>query len=363
MSHATPPAGSAKAHKNRVTMQDIARRCNVSTITVSRAMASPHLVREPTRLRILEAAREMEYTYNVIARTFRSGSKQFFGLIAPVPNDSQFLSIIRATQEALSREGLQTLLGLTALDTQTELGLIDQYTQLRSGGIVLYGVTCGLMDRYCERLAASSVPIVLAGDFVENERCHSIGYDLAESCREAVLHLTALGHRRIAFQCGPEERSCRAASRLRGYRRALEAAGLEFIPELVARTEAGLEPAEEDHLLLGYMLMERMLALKNRPTAMVFAADPFALGGMLAVQAAGLAVPRDFSLVSTREYAFGNRLPQRLTTTRVPGDEVAELTVDFLKKCARGELSAPYRRCLHSKLIVGDTSSVPRHMA
>lgn len=353
-------SGQAKAAPPSVTMEDIASHCRVSAITVSRVFTTPHLVREHTREKILCAARELGYSYNELAGTLRKRHTPFIGLITTVANDSQFLTIIRATQQYATDNGLQTLLGLSELNTGTELGLIKRYMQLRARGLVIYGPTNELLAQHGDRLIQASTPVVVVGEMVDDERCHCIGHDLAGACAEMTRHLLHMGHRRIGFQCGPDTVSRRAMLRQKGYTEALQTHGIEPEMALIARTSAGLDIHEEDHIGLGYTLMERFLHLPRRPTAVIFASDPFALGGLLALRDAGLHVPQDMSVVSTQEYPFSAKIHPALTTMRVPCADIARLTISFLGMCGASTPGTPFRHCLPTQLIPGD-STAPRH--
>ena len=341
------------------TMEDVAALCRVSKITVSRAFVAPHLVREQTRNRIFKAAEELGYTYNVLASALRTGSSPFIGIVATVANDSQFRSLIHATQTCAAQSGLQTLLGLTELNPHTELALIDRYIQYRASAIVLYGPTTHLLRENLRRVVSSPSPIVVVGEKINRPDCHCIGYDISETVRVMAEHLLAMGHRRIGLQCGPYTISTRAAARLGGYSAALKAYGLETDPTLIGHTRGGMGKGEDDHMELGYRIAEYMLSLDPRPTAIIFASDPFAAGGILALKNAGLRIPEDMSVCSTMEYQFSSHLTPQLTTTRIDFEKIARHTLDFLHECTQHFPRAILQRQIDTQLVLKASTAPP----
>ena len=342
-----------------VTMQQIADLCHVSKITVGRTFLHPEQVRPRTRQRILETAEKLGYTYNALAATLGQSRKPFVGLIASSGNDSQFKSILRATQSMIREEGLDLLLGNTELSSREENLLINRYIQYQALGIVMYGITLETLQQ-SQLLRNSACPILLVGDSVTDDKINWAGVDIYRASYQMTEYLIRFGHRDIAFLCGRHDISYRSSRRFQGYRDSLEQYGIPFRPENVLITDSDLNTKENDIISSGYQAMDRILHLPVRPTAVMFPSDMFALGGLLHTQMQGLDVPGDISIVSMHEYTLSSWIRPSLTTIRVPEEDIAGLTIDFFREILAGSFPSGWHRMLPTELVIRDSCAAPR---
>jgi DNA-binding LacI/PurR family transcriptional regulator len=143
--------------------------------------------------------------------------------------------------------------------------------------------------RVCEQIGEEGFPCVVVGDRFENGKVSYIYSDSRESSREAVEHLLALGHTRIAMATNVVDDSDHA-DRVAGYREAIQSAGSEGDPRLILRV-----PATPDG---GTQLIRRLASLPGgRPTA-AYIADPMsAVGAMNEALRTGIRIPQDLSIV------------------------------------------------------------------
>jgi LacI family transcriptional regulator len=158
---------------------------------------------------------------------------------------------------------------------------------------------------------AQSMPVVVVGRSIPGLRC--LGIDNAQGAYEGTRHLIELGHRRIAHIAGPQSHRD-AIERLRGYRRALEGAGLSFDPALVVEGDY-LEPS-------GLLAVEALLARGALFTAIFAANDQMAYGANVALYRRGIRVPHDVSLVGFDDLPSSSYFTPPLTTVRQPGLEM-----------------------------------------
>src|SRR5579884_2527362 len=178
---------------------------------------------------------------------------------------------------------------------------------------------------YLPLLSELNVPIVLIDNQYPGEFVHSICIDDRTGARLAVNHLIQLGHRRIAYlgdQFGLESDK----NRLGGYREALEAAGIACPPELVVNGD-GKAPG-------GRVAMDRLLALRDLPTAVFCYNDMSAVGALRSIYDAGLRVPQDISVAGFDDLPIASYLQPALTTVRQPkiemGRQAAQMLLDLL---------------------------------
>ncbi|MNU90133.1 Catabolite control protein A [compost metagenome] len=158
---------------------------------------------------------------------------------------------------------------------------------------------------------------MLAYNHHPDHPCVSVNSELAVA--DVVTHLATLGHRHIAMVSGLLSASDRAQQRCRGYARGMEQAGLRAQPVLQVPFVAA---APE---VLGEALNSQV-----RPTALVCSNDLLAIRSIRAAHLAGLAVPRDLSVVGFDGIALGQDLTPQLSTVVQPNADIGRHSVELL---------------------------------
>ncbi|MBW1712826.1 MAG: LacI family DNA-binding transcriptional regulator, partial [Deltaproteobacteria bacterium] len=272
----------------RTTMHDIAHRAGVSPATVSRTIHSPHLVRPETRERVRRIMEASGYVYDAVAGEMSRKKTSVIGLIIPTVKSSIFARSTHGIQEKAQAEGFSVIIGNTNYKPQTEADLLRLFQERRVAGLILTGIAPG-MKRLVQDLPERGTPCVVTWETFNNEAINYVGFDNFKAAYLATQHLLSLKHRRVGLICGPFSKVERVGQRLNGYRAALQDHGLEYDPELVI---------EKDYTLIeGKEAMQRLLALRPRPTAVFAASDVLAMGALTAARESGLRVPEDISLV------------------------------------------------------------------
>ncbi|EYD74103.1 transcriptional regulator [Rubellimicrobium mesophilum DSM 19309] len=273
------------------TLRDLSRHLGLSVTQVSRALNNHSDVSETTRERVQAAARELGYQPNVSARRLVTGRSGMLGLVLPdvppEPEDSMFVQIVGGLSQHLSRLGRQFVLHIA--DPKDDI--VEVYRRLTSGGAIDGFVLLDpeLKDRRVAFLRQAGVPFVIHGRIEEPHDYPFYDIDNRGVAETLTRLLIDAGHRRIAFLNGPRGRTY-AVSRRQGYRSALADAGL--------REEAGLHRfgpmSEGAGLLAGAELWGPQ---GPRPTGVVCGSTRIAAGLLRALEALGLDVPGDVSVV------------------------------------------------------------------
>lgn len=303
------------------TVADVARKAGVSPGIVSRLLnEDPTLrVREATRVRVVAAARALDYTPNAAARALRKASAGMIGLAVHDTTNPIFGEIIAGAQSAATAAGFALMLA----DVHPLASDEQSFRRLLSSGAVdgLLLQRAGTEDdALIARIAQGRVPTVLLNDS-ETGPLSSVWVDDELAARMSTEHLLALGHRNIAL-LQLQVTADRAERRRRGWEAALHAAGLPAPDELVV---AGGHAPET-----GYVGMQRLIAIDPKPTA-VFAANVMAaVGAVRAAADAGLRVPEDISIAALHDLSFGDYTTPRLTIARLPLFEMGERAIGIL---------------------------------
>lgn len=306
-----------------ITLKEIATALGVSTMTVSRAINNRPNVDGETRRRILDAARKMGYTPNLIAKSLVSNRTFTIGVVVPEISHSFFPEVVHSIEEVAKSQHYHILLSTTSDDFDTERRSIDLLRSKRVDGILLSSSLKAPDTRYYRNLISSGFPIVFFDRYLNGLGASCIGMDDRLAAQTMTTHLLTLGHRSIGFLCGSSFVSV-SQERLEGVRAALASQGVQ-IP---AKWIVGKGFYERD----GFQAMRSVLALPadQRPTAVVAVNDPVAIGAMAAVKAAGLAVPTDMAVVGFSDDIRAELLDPPLTTIRQPKAEIGLLAATKL---------------------------------
>jgi LacI family transcriptional regulator len=342
-----------------VTIKHVAAEAGVSLQTVSRVINGGPNVRAEVQKRVRNAIDKLGYVPSLAAR--RMGGTRSYLLLALNDRD-------RTIDGWRSGDGTdwvdQMLLGgmlkcaeheyrmifelVDTHDARVERAINGALAQLHPDGVILtppHGDNPVITDL----LAAKKIPFASIGStrgpgFV-------VGMDDAEAAKVATDYLISLGHRRIGFISGSEEYALSGA-RVEGYRRALRIAGLAVDPALVAGGDFTFAS--------GTAATRDLLALDERPTAIVASSDQMSLAAMQVAQSSGLRVPRDLSIVSFDDTPIVKFSTPALTAIRQPIAPMTACAAEMLIRAANGEPVADTRRTLPFELIVRASTIAPQ---
>jgi DNA-binding LacI/PurR family transcriptional regulator len=324
-------------------MQQVAERAGVSLALVSLVMREAPNVSDHRRRLVLDAAAQLGYRPNVLARNLASRRTDTIGVVLNDLHNPFFAGLVDGIQAACDEAGHHILIGNGKRSRAGEAEITETFLQFRVDGIVMAGAT---MAMSAIEAAAASTKVVLVGRTSRSTVIDSVNTDDVLGARLAVDHLVALGHRRIAHIDGGT--GAGSAARRRGYSKAMTDHGLSD-QITIARgdfTESG-----------GYRGAHELLERPNRPTAVFAANDLSAAGALDCVEDAGLTVPDAVSIVGYDNTALAAMKHISLTTVNQPTDELGRLAVSFLLERLRHDHAKPVHHVVAPTLVVRHTSS------
>ena len=325
-----------------VTIKDVARAAGVSPATVCRALSTPELVRPTTRERVLKLAGELGYHPNRAARGLITGRTGNIGLIVPDLANPFFPAIVKAVQNRARESDYSVFLADTDEDPSVEAELVRALSK-QVDGIVLCSPRMSEEDL---RSVAGETPMVLLNRRVG--RMPAVTVDNLDGMRQAVAHLSALGHRRIAYVAGPRM-SWSNRERVRGLRAVSAAAGIEVVDvgNVVPQFSGGVAAAD--------------LVLAAGVTAVVAYNDLIALGLLSRFDARGVSVPSGISVIGFDDIVLAGMVNPPLTTIAQPKEQTGRAGVDLLLQLMEEpDRAGVARRELTSQLMVrGSTGPAP----
>lgn len=339
----TGPSNDAGGERVQpVRLRDVAAAAGVDASVASRVLNrdSRLSIRPETRLRVLDVAARMNYRPNRAARALKTARTMAVGMLVPDLGNPAFAVI------ALGAERRAASAGYALFVSRGSFPESLFQLQGRVDGVLVAAATS---DAAYRRALLGDLPAVLVNRKEPGDLASVIVDDEAGAAL-AVGYLAELGHRRIAHVAGPQNADT-ARRRLRGYRAALQASGIDVQPEWIA--EAAFDEAA------GHLAATRLLRLRPRPTALFAANIRIAIGTLSAVRRAGLRIPDEVAVVGFDDTPLAAHLGPPLTTVRMPLEELGSIAVETLFEEMSGKRAESVTVTISPELVVRASSGPP----
>jgi LacI family transcriptional regulator len=357
----------------RVSIKDVAARAGVSFQTTSKVLNGGGSVSSETRQRILDVATELGYVPNAVARSLVSRSTCTIGVVAGDLSDYVLAQFVVGAEREARRQGHCVVIG--SIDPYGEDG--ERYVRMllerRVDGILLAAPQMEENPRVGEivrgRIPAVSIHHVPGGGV------STVGSDHAQTGYLATSHLLGLGRRRVATITVRRTRRV-SHSRLAGYRRALDEAGVPDDPALVEDgTLRGRDPGDvrepacsaSNEMMAevegGYDATHRLLRRASEIDAIFAQTDMMAVGVLSALHDLGRRVPDDCAVVGCDDIPIAARTVPPLTTIHLPVYETGNEAMRLLLRRIAEPSEEPERVTLPVHLIQRVSCGAARAMA
>ena len=309
--------------KDNITSQHVARLAQVSQSAVSRAYTPGASVSSHTRARVMDAARQLGYRPNAIARSLTTKRSRMIAVVMSQLDNQFYPLVLEKLSQRLSSDGYHVLLFITARDESD--GVLAEILQYQVDGIVMAStVLSSALARDCARAGS---PVVLFNRMTkraahEDHPASAVTSDNEAGGRMAARHLHAGGHQRIAYIAGLEESSTNL-DRERGFRDELALLGSRIHARAVG-----------NYSVDGAQLAARQLFANaaDRPDAVFVGSDQMALAVMDVLRTElHLSIPDDVSVIgfdNVPQSAWG---AYQLTTIEQPIEQMVEATATLLQ--------------------------------
>jgi DNA-binding LacI/PurR family transcriptional regulator len=286
---------------SRTTIADVAREAGVTKATVSHALSGNRPISEETRTKVLAAAEKLNWVPSQSARALATRRANAIAVVLArdpevIANDSFFPAFIAGVESVLATTETALLLQVVP-DRAAEERAYRTLTHGRADGALLLDLRTD--DWRVPFLDGLGLPTVLVGAYDRPTRFSCVRTDDAAPVREIIARLRADGHERIAHVSGP----------------------LDYVHSK-ARAEAFVEAIGDDELLLegdftaasGRTRTAELLALPDRPTAILYSNDTMAIAGLSYARSQGLAIPRDLAISGFDDDHLSAHLSPALTS-------------------------------------------------
>jgi LacI family transcriptional regulator len=335
-----------------VRLKDIAARAGVSLMTASKAMRDASDVSAQTRTRIRLLAQQMGYVPNSMAQGLRNRTTRLLGLVLPTVANPIVAGTISAIEEGAHEWGCDLFLAYTLNSPEREEACIRRLLARRVDGLFIFPVyrlapTAAIYDVLLQR----QTPTVILGQRAPFcTQFHNVESDDLGGSSHMTRHLLELGHKRIAFLCGPPGAPW-AQERLEGYRRALRQEQIELDDQLIFTAGATMEEGGKAAL--------QMLNESVSMTAIQAANDLVAMGAANVFLNQGIKIPHELSIGGFGNILMSEHFRVPLTTVRQPKFRLGAAGMELMQKLLRGE--RPPSKRLPATLIVRASTSAHQH--
>jgi LacI family transcriptional regulator len=329
---------------------DVAREARVSVFTVSAVINKTGRVSATLGRRVEAAIDKLNYRPNLLARSLAKQQTHTLGMVVTDIANPFFPAIVRAAEDAAQEAGYSVLLCNSDDKQDKEALYLELLLSKRVDGIILNKTPSALSIAQRRMLAETKAPVVLLMRTCPGLKTDVVQTDDRQGAIDAISHLARIGHKKIAFVSGPLNVS-NARARRQGYRKALEACGLEYVPDLQFEGDYRIESGHRAGLAL----------LPHRPDAVLVTNYLMTVGFMSAADEIGMRCPEDFALVSFDDYPWLGCFRPRLTTIELPKYELGATAVRLLLERIQGKRSHPVTVSLLPQLRVRESCGFMLH--
>jgi LacI family transcriptional regulator len=322
------------------TIKDVAKKANVGVGTVSRVINNHPSVSDEIRKRVLLAIEELNYKPNAIARSLKIKSTKTIGVIIPDISSAFYPEIVRGIEDVAKDYNYNIILLNTDLKRDKEKEALNMLKEKKADGILFISNT--INKNLKKEFKNTGIPIVLISTKDVDNEFHSVTIDNELASYSAVKYLINLGHKRIAMISGEKNDPNAGIPRLEGYKRALKESGIEADENLIFYGNYKFKS--------GYDAMQKILKLKDKPTAIFAASDTMAVGAASCAMQRGFNIPDDFSLVGFDGVELAEYFYPPITTVKQPRYEMGTKGMEILIKLMKGE-EAPKNMVLSYEIV------------
>ena len=338
---------SMTKRKSPPTLSEVARAAGVGTTTVSRVINGGDRVSPKTLAKVRRVIEAMGYMPNQAARVLKGDRTKTIGLIIPTIADPFFSSCAEAAQVVARANDSLLIVTASHNDPRIEIENLNVLVSHRTDGLILAPANSrstalrDLLDRL-------SVPVVTMDRPVIGSHVASVVTDNFKGAHLATQHLIGHGYKRIACLTG-ESTLFTIQERIRGYRAAVEAAGLSYELDTSIKDYKSAEYAIES-MLGGANPPDALFTLKNGATIFVYEA----------LQKLGIPVPKKVALLGFDDFELASTLRPSISVVQQPVEEIGRVTAEMLFDQLLGTHNAEVSGPRHMKHVTLETRLIQR---
>ena len=331
----------------QIKLSDIAKRLNVSSVTVSKSLRGHPDISAETVKKVKAVAKELGYVPNFMARNLSSKNSKMIGVIVPKIAHFFFSTVIESVYDVAFENGYEIVLTVSQENPEREILHIQSLLSMRVDGLII-SVTENTIDyTIFDTIRKMGLPITFIDRIIPLKEFNTIVNDDYSGAFTATEQAIQCGYKKLGTIGGFQHTNI-GRDRLKGFKDALKKYKLPIYPEKIIL--GGF--SDED----GYKGFMKMYSSGNLPEFILAVSFPVALGIYKAANELGLSIPKDFDIICFGNAGFNQFLVPKMTIIDQPaagmGRAAVELTLENIR-------NAEYFQAKHikmpTKLILGET--------
>ena len=325
------------------TIKDIAQKTGLGLATIS-SYLNGGKVREPNRVLIEQAIKELHYEVNETARNMRTNKTRTVGMIVPDLTNEFYAGIVSETETVLRNHGYATIICDCRNDLKLEAEAAEFLSRKRVDAVIDIPIESD--GSHLHLFKDGNVPILLIDREIKDLNCDCVLVDDAAAAKNAVNSLMKMGHTRIGILCGPED-VYTASERLKGFRAAYSETSHRLKEDWIAHCGYTIEESAQ--------AMGQLMRKCPELTAVFVANYELTVGAILGVNELGLRIPKQLSIIGFDNTEFAKAVTPKLSIVKRPVKEIAEKAAETILNRLGGDKETPQTWYLQATTIDGES--------
>jgi LacI family transcriptional regulator len=335
--------------KKEVTIYDIAKKLNLSTTTISRALRDNPTIGKKTRKKIHEVAKKLGYRHNTFASSLRNQKTNTIGIILHELKSSFITSVLSGIEKITTEAGYNLIITHSSESFEKEIENANNLYHKRVDGIIAsLAFNTTDLDHF-KQFEEKHIPVIFFDRVDESGNYPKVIIDNYKGGYQATQHLIDQGCKRIAMVTATLQRNV-YSQRHKGYMEALEKNNIPYKKDYVLvkdlSDQSGIEAALQ------------ILKMKPMPDGLFITNDYSAAVCMHKLKEHGIRIPEDIAIVGFNNDSICNVVDPQLTTIDYPGIEIGEITARNLINHLKGvsNINGINTNIVRSDLIIRKSS-------
>ncbi len=316
--------------KNRIKLEDIANKLNLSIATVSRALDQNPRVKQSTREKVIQTANDMGYMPNQIAKSLSSGKTNIIGVIIPRYDEPFFIEVCRGIDHYVSTHNYKILISSSRNSFDSEVENLASFERGLVDGIILSPTHETKTFSHIKNVINAGIPVVLFDNIIEEMHgADHVLIDDKKAAFSAVEFFIKKGKKQIAFIGGAKEKKV-FKDRFEGYKKALNTYNIPMNQNLILHCNS--LDRKSDNIEINSFFNSPQI----KPDAVFTCTDNYGLLTMKTLLKLGYKIPEDISVIGFGDLGLADVFVPSLTCVAQPsfemGQKVAELLINQLSE-------------------------------
>lgn len=329
-----------------LTLRDVSEASGVSEMTVSRVLRNRGDVSQPTREKVLQAAKDLGYVPNKIAGALASQRVNLVAVVIPSLSNMVFPEVMTGISETLDGTGLQPVVGVTNYSPEQEEKVLYEMLSWRPSGVIIAGLEHS--DAARAMLMAAGIPVVEIMDIDGNPIDAAVGISHRRAGRKMAKQILKAGFQNIGFMGTKMPLDHRARKRFEGFTEALAKNGVEILDQEFYSGGSAL--------LKGREMTKAMLERTPELDFLYYSNDMIGAGGLLYLLDQGIEIPNKIGLAGFNGVELLQGLPRQLATMDACRHEIGARAAQIIATRTQDEDTGGGELIeLNPKVSFGDT--------